>query len=129
MTKNMVGEARLSCRRDGPVLLVTVVGLVTVPTIQGIRAWIVERTSGARSVAVDYTGSVLALTDENLRQLAAPGGLQRADLPMAWAVPDQETAALWMRQIVRCAFAGQRRHVTCDLSEALEWARSQASQV
>ena len=115
-------------RHVGDVLAVSAVGLVTVDVVRGIREWMLGQAADAKAIAVDYTGAALALTDADLDSLAAAGGLRRTGLPMAWAVADADTAALWRRQIVRYAFRGQRRHVTQCFASALAWASAQAIQ-
>ena len=80
----------------------------------------------AGAVWVDYTASVVAVSDLELAGLVTPIAASAKPVPMAWAVADTGTAALWQRQVLRLAFAGQRRFVSCGQDGAAQWAQEQA---
>lgn len=119
-------EARLRISNRGPVLSVQVSGLVTVATIEEIRLHLAPLVERAGAVWVDYTTSVVAASDLELAGLVRPIALGARATPMAWAVADTGTAALWQRQVLRLAFAGQRRFVSCGQDGAAQWAQEQA---
>ena len=119
-------QARLDVSSQGDVLCVRVSGLVTASTIEQIRRHLAPMAARAGAVWVDYTASAVAVSDLELAGLVAtmrPGGRQ---IPMAWAVSDTGTAALWQRQALRFALAGQRRFVSCGPDGAAAWAQAQA---
>lgn len=119
-------QARLQISNRGPVLSVQVSGLVTTRTIDQIRLHLAPMAALAGAVWVDYTASVVAVSDLELAGLVTPIAASAKPVPMAWAVADTGTAALWQRQVLRLAFAGQRRFVSCGQDGAAQWAQEQA---
>ena len=111
---------------DG-VIYARVGGVVTLAVIEAIRAKMAPALQGARAICLDYTGAVLALTQQDVDVLAlaaAPGANQ---LAIAWVVADEATAAAWRLQALRFALAGLRRMATTDRQAARLWARRQST--
>ena len=119
-------QARLQISNRGPVLSVQVTGLVTVRTIDQIRMHLAPMAAKAGALWVDYTRSVVVVSDLELCGLVAPIATGIKPIPMAWAVSDTGIAELWQRQVLRLALVGQRRFVSCGLDGAAEWAQAQA---
>lgn len=119
-------QARLRISNRGAVLSVHVTGLVTTSTIDQIRRHLTPMAARAGAVWVDYTRSVVAVSDLELSGLVAPIAAGDRSIPMAWAVSDTGIAELWQGQVLRLALVGQRRFVSCGLDGAAEWAQTQA---
>jgi len=103
-------------------------GVVTLAGIKGIRAKLTQSAADACVVCLDYSRSLLAITEPALEMLcrsAAPGP---SVLVMAWVVPDASTVLIWQRQADLFALRGLQRFVTCRPEEGQAWAQSQATQ-
>lgn len=127
MTAVAVGEARLDHALAHGVYVVTCSGLVTAQTVTAIRAWLAQAMPGtARAAVIDYRACVVAVTEDDLQRLAVPGRSPSPSAPLAWVVPNDTTAEVWRRQVLRLAMSGQRRYVSCDPVQAHAWAIAQA---
>lgn len=118
----IANQARLHVRSRGAVLSVGVSGLVTARSIEDIRLLLAPMSHRAGAIWIDYTKSVIAVTDLELQGLAIPPAAGGRSVPMAWAVGDEGTAELWARQSLRLALHGHRRFVALGADEAARWA-------
>lgn len=119
-------QARLQINSRDDVLSVRVSGLVTVSTIDEIRLFLAPMAERAAAIWVDYTASVVAVTDLELQSLVSPIARGARSIPMAWAAPDTGTVELWGRQSLRLALHGHRRFVAGGIDAAARWAHQQA---
>lgn len=117
---------RLVTHSTGGVLVGVVTGVVTATGIAEIRVMLAERCRGERAIFLDYIRAAIAVTEGELAALharAAPSMV--LGTPIAWAVPDEEIAAMWRRQVLRFALSGRRRFVSTDAAAALAWAEKE----
>ena len=119
-------QARLQVSSRGRVLSVEVSGLVTARTIEEIRVLVAPMLPLVGAAWFDYTRSAIAVTDLELQGLVAPITSGMKSTPMAWAVSDEGTEALWSRQSLRLALHGHRRFVGGGVDAAAAWAEQQA---
>ena len=110
----------------GGVLHVSVRGLVTLNAMTTIRSRLAVLISGHRAACVDYSRSLLAITDQGLDELYRTAASRQSVQVMAWVVPDAETAVLWRKQATRFALHGLSRFATHRPVEARDWAQDQA---
>lgn len=110
----------------GGVLAIRVSGLVTAGTIDDLRRFLVPLADRASAVWVDYTRSLVVVSDLELQGLVAPIAKGSRSVPMAWAVADAGVEALWARQSFRLALHGHRRFVAGGVAAAAQWAHDQA---
>ena len=121
-----VGQAKIELHGHGRVLLVTATGLVTASAIEAIRRAVAPHAASAGAVCVDYTRTVVAVSDQELQALVAPIAAGHKSVPMSWAVAADGVADLWGRQSLRLALLGHRRFVGLGLDVAADWAHRQA---
>ena len=129
MRARTVVGARVAGRRDGPLLVVSFVGLVTPSALIAGRWHILEAmTPGVEAVVVDFRRAALLVTHVDLAAIARQPGteLTRDPAPMAWVTPDEITARMWREHALDLGLSGLRRWASCDAQECERWARQQA---
>ena len=112
--------------KEGGVLHVSVRGVVTLHGMATIRSELAAMMANHRSACVDYSRSLLAITDQDLDNLYRTAASAQSVLVMAWVVPDAQTAVLWRKQATRFALHGLSRFATHRPVEAQDWALDQA---
>ena len=107
------------------VLDVRVSGLVTLGVVCDIRAALMQGADGARVVCIDFSRTLIAVTDAGLFRLFEEANPGANEIIIAWVVPDELAAATWQRQADRFAARGLRRFVARQQDQAQAWCRAQ----
>jgi len=121
------GSASLQAQTCCGVIYAEARGIVTLGGVEQFRRELAPAANdGGSMICLDYSRSALALTEQDLDQLAKVARPGVSGLAMAWIVPDEETADLWRDQALRFSLHGLRRFVTTDPAQARWWAALQA---
>ena len=113
-------------KKSGDVLRVAVFGVMTDSEIKAIRAKMVPLIANSNAVCVDFSKTVLAVSQRGFDALFAATMQNRGTPNMVWLVPDAKTAVAWRQEATRYALRGLNRFATHRPEEALEWAKAQA---
>ena len=120
------GVASLSLQARDGVLYAQASGLVTMAGAVEIYSEMAPAMGESLAACLDYSRTLLAITEDELDLLYRTPGPGPQVLAMAWVVPDETTAELWQGQVDRFAMVGLRRFVTHHPQDAQEWATEQA---
>ena len=112
--------------KSGDVLRVSVFGIMTDSEIQAIRAKMIPLIATSNAVCIDFSKTVLAVSQRGFDALFAATMANQGTPNMVWLVPDAETAVAWRQEATRYALCGLNRFATHRPEEALEWAQGQS---
>ena len=121
------GVASLSLQARDGVLYAQASGLVTMAGAVEIYSEMAPAMGESLAACLDYSRTLLAITEDELDLLYRTPGPGPQVLAMAWVVPDETTAELWQGQVDRFASRGLLRFVTHHPQDAQEWATEQAA--
>lgn len=124
--QNIRGVALLSLETQGGVLYAQASGLVTMAGEFEICRRVEQAMGESLAACLDYSRTLLAITEDGLVRLFRTPSQGKQVLFMAWVLPDEPTAELWRGQAQRFALVGLRRFATTDLAEARAWAALQS---
>ena len=122
-----LSRGSLELETRGRTLYGTVRGVVTLSVMRAIRLRLTPVSPEVAAMCLDYSGSLLLLTANDLYAIAEMSAPGASRLAIAWIVPDAETATVWRKQATSFALRGLSRFATENPAAAHQWAQQEAA--